>query len=346
MGRSIPHNTHTSPELLAQVNPNNQMLLKDFIEYMDSTGKADTTLIGYKQDINIAFCWNLRFNGNKEFQLWTKRDIQRYQSYMVVECHVSSSRMHRLKAVLSSLSNFIEDMLDEDYPQFRNTVNRIKSPPKCDVLEKTVISEEEITYLLNVLIQRCEYQKACIVALAAYSGRRKSELLRFKVADFDNCRLVCNGSLYKSLPIKTKGRGKQGKLLECYTLYREFEPYFRTWMLWRMHNNIISEWLFIDPKNPTRPLKTKTVDGWYAEMSEIIGKPFYLHALRHGFTTRLVRAGIPESVIKDIMGWESVDMVNCYCDIPKDETFGMYFDNGGIKIPQPKQDAFDGWSWA
>ena len=89
MGRSIPHNSHTSPELLAQVNPTNQMLLKDFIEYMDSTGKSDTTLIGYKQDLNIAFCWNLRFNGNKEFQLWTKRDIQRYQSYMVVECHIS-----------------------------------------------------------------------------------------------------------------------------------------------------------------------------------------------------------------------------------------------------------------
>ena len=58
-----------------------------------------------------------------------------------------------------------------------------------------------------------------------------------------------------------------------------------------------------------------------------------------------MRAGIPESVIKDIMGWESVDMVNHYCDIPKDESFSRYFDNGGIKIPQPKQDAFDGWSW-
>lgn len=173
MGRSIPHNSHTSPELLAQVNPNNQQLLKDFIEYMDSIGKSDTTLIGYKQDLNIAFCWNLRFNDNKEFQLWTKHDIQRYQSYMVVECHVSPSRMRRLKAVLSSLSNFIEDMLDEDYPQFRNTVNRIKSPPKCEVLEKTVISEEEIAYLLNVLIQRCEYQKACISCISSIFWQTK-----------------------------------------------------------------------------------------------------------------------------------------------------------------------------
>jgi integrase len=70
-----------------------------------------------------------------------------------------------------------------------------------------VWEDEELDQLLDKLIEKKWFDKACYLALAMYSGRRKAELCRFKVSDFDDDKLVCGGALYKSAPIKTKGRG-------------------------------------------------------------------------------------------------------------------------------------------
>ena len=49
-------------------------------------------------------------------------------------------------------------------------------------------------------------------------------------------------------------------------------------------------------------------------------------------STYLVRAGIPDSVIADIIGWDSVDMVKVYTDIDAEEQIGAYFKGGEICV--------------
>ena len=118
--------------------------------------------------------------------------------------------------------------MDDEYPNFRNIINKIPSPPNQPVRENTVVKGEEVESLLSELVSRGKIQMACCVALMAYGGRRKSEIPRFKVSDFNDDKLVCNGALWKSDPIKTKGRGK-GKFLNCYTLSKiRFSPKFMT----------------------------------------------------------------------------------------------------------------------
>lgn len=335
MGRFTVYNNITTPEKIAAINPENVMLMNDFLDYLDSVGRAQSTIKNYKADLLIFFCWCEDNLGNKSFVELTKRELVRFQSHAVNEWHWSSCRVRTVKAALSSLSNYIENILDDDYKGYKPIIRKIESPPKQAVREKTVYSDEEIKALLDELVRREEYEKACFVALGVYSGRRKSELLRFRVDDFDEDKLVCDGALYRSAPIKTKGRGG-GKYIPCYTLAKKFKPYFDLWMAERETHGIESEWLFPNRNDPHGQMAISTVDNWCSEFSEITGKDFYVHALRHAMTTSLSKAGIPDSVIQTIICWESADMVRLYNDRTDDELISEYFKNGDIAAPQSK----------
>jgi site-specific recombinase XerD len=56
---------------------------------------------------------------------------------------------------------------------------------------------------------------------------------------------------------------------------------------------------------------------------------FYWHSLRHYFTTSMVRAGIPDNIVTQIVGWSSSDMCKLYTDMDVDEQIGMYFTSDG-----------------
>ena len=329
MARSTKMNSITSTELLRQVNPKNMQLLSDFLDYLRSIQRSNTTISGYENDIQIAWVWCLQNNGNKFFVEWTKRNIVAYQNWLLNKNENSPARVRRLKAALSSLSNYIESVLDDEFPNFRNIINKVENPVNRPVREKTVWDDDELDKLLKTLIEHSEYEKACYLALAMYSGRRKSELCRFKVTDFTDDRLVCGGALYKSSPIKTKGHGG-GKLIPCYTLAKKFKPYLDYWMDYRRENKIDSEWLFPNKKNPNEHIHISTINSWSNTFSRISGKPAYIHSLRHYFTTSLAKAGIPDSVIQSIVAWESSDMVRLYTDLDAEEQIGMYFQDGDI----------------
>jgi integrase len=233
------------------------------------------------------------------------------------------------------MGNYIESILDEEYEGYRSIVRKVESPPKQTVREKTVWNDEEVESLLSKLTDAEEYERACFVALAAYSGRRKAELCRFKVSDFEDDKLVCGGALYKSDPIKTKGRGG-GKYIPCYTLAKKFKPYLDAWLAYRVEQGIDSKWLFPCKGSPDEQLRTTTVDGWANSFSTLSGKDFYIHSLRHAYTTSLAKAGIPDSVIQSLVGWDSSDMVRLYDDTPKDEQIGAYFKDGDIAVKEGK----------
>ena len=329
MGRTTVYNNITSPEKISAINSENKMLMDDFLDYLESVGRAETTIKNYRADLLIFFCWCLDELDNKSFVKVTKREIARFQNHAMKVWGWSSNRLRTVKAALSSMGNYIESILDEEYEGYRSIVRKVESPPKQTVREKTVWNDEEVESLLSKLTEAEEYERACFVALAAYSGRRKAELCRFKVSDFDDDKLVCGGALYKSDPIKTKGRGG-GKYIPCYTLAKKFKPYLDAWLTYRTEQGIDSKWLFPCKGSPDEQLRTTTVDGWANSFSTLSGKDFYIHSLRHAYTTSLAKAGIPDSVIQSLVGWDSSDMVRLYDDTPKDEQIGFYFKDGDI----------------
>ena len=335
MARKTKMNRITSPGLLRQVNPENLELLDEFVEYCRSTQKSETTIAGYVSDIHIAFVWSLKFNNNLSFVEWRRKHIVKYQNWLLYTNNNSPARIRRLKASLSSLGNFIEEILEDEYPNFRNIVNKVKNPKNTPVRDKTVWTDEELDNLLEKLVLLKKYEQACYLALGMYSGRRKAELCRFKVSDFTDDHLVCDGALYKSSPIKTKG-ANGGKMLECYTLANKFKPYFQKWMQLREEKSIESEWLFPNASDPTKHIEISTANSWANTFDRLTDKPFYIHSLRHRFATALSEEGIPDGVIQTIIGWESGDMVRLYVDTNADDQIAQFFKDGEISAPKQK----------
>lgn len=329
MGRKTKMNNITSPELLAQVNPKNMELLDDFVEYLRSVQRSETTIDAYISDLHICFVWSLLNNDNAFYCDWTKRQVMKFQNWLINENGNSPARVRRLRASLSSLGNFVESILDEEYPNFRNIINKIEAPVNQPVREKTVLSDEDVQGMLDTLVNDKKYEQACFVALAAYGGRRKAEICRFRVDDFSDDKLVCGGSLWKSSPIKTKGRG-MGKMIPCYTIASKFRPYLELWLEYRKENEIDSEWLF-PSGDGEGSIGISQVNSWMKSLSRMTDKDIYAHSFRHYFTTMLSNEGLPDSVIKDIVQWKDISMVGVYIDRDADTTLEMYFDENGIK---------------
>lgn len=335
MGRKTQMNSLTTPELLAKVNPENKELLQEFLDYLRSMQRSEGTISGYEHDINIAFVWALQYNNNLPFIEWKKRHIVKYQNWLLNENKNSPARIRRLKAALSSMGNYIEAILDEDYPNYRNIINKIESPVNNPVREKTVLTEDDVDKILSTLVERKKYKQACFFALAVFGGRRKAELCRFRMDDFTQDRLVCDGALYKSKPLKTKGRGG-GKMLECYTLAKRFQPYLDMWVAERKEKNIESEWLFPQKDDPSQHMGITTANSYAKTFSRIAGKEVYMHSLRHRLCSYLSESGLPDSVIQQFFGWSSCDLVKVYDDSSKDDKFAKYFRGGEITVANQK----------
>lgn len=334
MGRKTKMNKITSDEKTARINKKNLRLKDDFLLYLKSVQRSPGTISGYDNDLLIVFTYVMEHLDNKDFQRISKRDLIGLQNWLISNGN-SSARIRRIKAAISSLSNYCENILADDDPDFdgyRSIVKKIESPPLQAVREKTVWEDEELENLLEQLMAQNQYEKACFVALGMYGGRRKAEICRFKVSDFDDDKLVCDGALYKSAPILTKGN----KYLECYTLAKKFKPYFDAWMKHRKELGIESEWLFPDSKDSSSPIRISTLNSWANTFSRLSGRDFYAHSLRHYFVSALSRAGIPDNVVVQIIGWSSSEMFNIYNDNSKDDQIALYFKDGEIAAPEKK----------
>ena len=330
MARKTKMNKITSAEKTALINKGNIQLKDEFLTYLRSVGRSEGTINGYDNDLLIVFTYVMEHLNNKDFAKITKRDLINLQGWLISNGN-SSARIRRIKSSISSLSNYCENILADDDPDFngyRSIVRKIENPPLQATREKTVWETEELENLLKHLVDRKKYEQACFVALGMYGGRRKAEICRFRVDDFDDSRLVCGGALYKSAPILTKGN----KYLECYTLAKRFKPYFDMWMDYREEHGIESEWLFPDKDNPKDHIQITTLNSWTKTFSNITQNNFYFHSLRHYFVSDLAKEGIPDNVVVQIIGWSSADMFNIYNDNSKDDQLAQYFKDGDIFV--------------
>lgn len=332
MGRTTTYNNVVTDELWESVNKDNKLLLEDFIDYKRSSDKSPNTLYQYNNVIKLFFVWNLLNNDNKFFVDMKKREFIRFFNYMVTELKASPNRIITVRATLSSLSNYIVDILDEEYEGYRNIVSKIETVSKTLVRQKTILTQEQIDNCLHKLIENDKPQIACYLALAIASGARKAELLRFKCDYFKDENIVF-GCMYKTPEeIKTKGRGSRGKMLYKYTFVKQFKPYFDIWMNYRKENNIDSEWLFvIKREDGYSQAEVHNSDNWASLITKYLGFDFYFHSCRHFWCTELKRQNLPDDVIKELQGWNSVEMCSIYSDVSVEETLANYFDENGVR---------------
>ena len=303
--------------VIDKINPKNVEITKRFLKDKSSRC-SEKTIESYECDLNIFFSWNFVNNSDKFFIDIKKLEFSDFISYATTELKWGALRTNRVRSVLSSLSTFIEKFFDDEYPDFRNVILKvIESTPKDQRREKTILSNEQVESLLNHLSET-DKQKACWLSLAVTSGARFSETLRFTTDLIDeNRRAFGDLFLETTKQIKTKGRGRGGKLLYKYILAEAFLPYYNNWLIERkaiIEKSGIEDHFFLFINDDGTPAEDYVVRNWFVGFEKFLGVSVYPHAFRHYTTTLLSKKNIPPMLIKELMGWSSVNMVEIYDD--------------------------------
>lgn len=334
--RSTVYNSIVSEGDKAKINKDNIYLMEDFLDYLKSIDRAPQTIAAYRNDLYIFFVYVLNNFENKKFIDITKREFARFQSHCINEWGWSPKRMRRVKSAISSMSNYIESMLDEDpeFEGYKKVINKIESPANVAVREKTVLTDDEVKLILDTMLEKEEYQRCCAIAVLAYSGMRKAELLQMKPEYFDEDHLVF-GSLHQTDLIRAKGRGKNGHQMKKWIMCQA-DKYIMPWLNKRKELGVDNEWLFVKKVGDSW-FKLESIDAYMEECSAIVNKPVYAHSFRHFVCTLLLNDyNLPSEVVREYFQWESVEMLKIYNDRSAVDDFGKYFTANGIVAGEQK----------
>ena len=324
MGRKTVYNSNITDNWNL-VSEQNKTLVEDFVKYLKSNDKSPQTILQYTEWLKVFFCWNQKENQDKFFIDLKKRDFVYYFGWCR-DLGMSANRIASLKSVLSSLSSEIELLYEDEYPTFHNQLRGLEPVHIETVREKTVISEDQLNDILKQLVEKEQYQIACYLALLCASGSRKAEMLQMKVDFFTPEREVFDGYMYCTPPVRTKGRGKRGKVISKYVIKDMFRPYLDLWLQEREKLGITSEYLFVNCKSGEYvPANISTANKFAAYISDTFNIPYYNHSSRHYFCTMLKRMRLPDDVIVQIFGWNDSSMLKIYNDLSTEEILGGFF---------------------
>ena len=309
-----------------EVSAENKELVRKFLIYCKGNDRSPQTINQYEQWLRVFFCWNKRENGDKFFIDCDITDFMGYIGYLR-DLDVSPRRINTLKSAISSLSNMIQRMMRVQYPTFRNQVRDLEPVYVEPVREKTVLSTGQVDEILDNLVKQGEYQVACYLSLVCASGARKGEMLQMKTSFFgETGATVFNGYMYLTPKIRTKGRGKRGKMIGKYVIKPLFDKYYDLWMAERKRLGIDSEYLFVTKRNGKyEPAQVSTANSFARTISVVSEEDFYTHSGRHYFCTMLKSMNLPDDVIMQIFGWSS-NMISVYDDTPPEERLQKFFE--------------------
>jgi len=318
MDRKTFRKVITSPELIDSISLENKKLMKMFLKNKNAKC-SDKTIIGYTSDLNIYFCYNVMENDNKFFINTKKIELSDFFDYGLVELHWSGNRFSRMRSLMRSFSDFIVDFLDEDYPDFKNLIDKaVAKVPKIPVRKKTILLPEQVYKLRDTLIKEGKLQQATYLMLLAGSGSRVSESIVIDTDIIDENNTAFGGIFLETTKdIKTKGHGKNGYMISRFIIKDVFLPIYKEWLPVReeimKRKNKVHNSMFI--KSNGDPVKVSTVHSWMAAWEEILGVDIYIHAFRHFMVSDLARKGCSSDFIVAVLKWKSADMYKVYCDL-------------------------------
>lgn len=311
----------TSPELIEQINPKNKMLMERFLKNF-ATKRSPNSVISYRSNLQMFFCWNVENNDNKWFINIRKIELADFFDYAVTELKWSPNRFAQMHSCLSSFSAWIENYFDdeEEYKNFRNLLPKIEKPVRENVRKKTVLQKDDIDKLFEHFEENDMVQDACLLSLAISCGARVSELARFTTDLIDEDNVVFDGLFLETTEeIATKGRGTTGKMLKKYIIKDMFLPHYHKWL--KARKNIMdmagqtNNHIFVTRDG--MPASADRLRDWISGWSDIVGQPCYPHSLRHYQISLLKRLEIDDDLIVYITGWsESTGhtMISIYND--------------------------------
>lgn len=162
-------------EIYESVNQDNKFLLEDYMLELKSKGRAEKTISQYAFDIRMMYCYIHENMNNKSILNLKKRDFRNF-FLMLQETGKSSSRINRVQSSIRNLLEFAVDDEDDYEDYIQNPMKKIKSIEKMEVRNIVFLTDEQVTFLINYLIEHDKLQQALYVSLSYDSAGRRNEI--------------------------------------------------------------------------------------------------------------------------------------------------------------------------
>lgn len=233
-------------EMYAQCLEHNRELVEEFFEY--NALLSPHTRTQYRSGMR-QFLWYVKTKlRNKPLYKITKKDFSRYMNYLINH-GLSSSAIKFKRSSVSTLCEYIEDMVAEDddnYESFRNFTKSKLKVPKNQVYNKVAITEDEYKLLIDTLLEKKDYMGCAWVACAFNSGARRGGIRQFK-SEIVNQPIKEGQKFIVTNVVREKGEGVDGNK----TSYMLPIPVLKYIKLWLDNRGYEHEYIFTTKYNST-----------------------------------------------------------------------------------------------
>ena len=241
---------------------------------MKAKGRSAKTIEQYAFDCRMFMCYVFDNMNNKSLLELKRRDFRNFFLFLN-ETGKSSARINRIQSSIRNLLQFAED--DEDYwgDYETNPMRKIKSVEKQPVKDIVFLTDEQVTFLIDYLLEKGKTQKALYVSLSYSSAGRRNEVVQVRKDGF-----LENG-VHKTLAVTGK-RGKKFPLM-----YDDrTKDIAKQWLEERGEDDVDSLWISYYNGQP-RPLQYETLYQWAISFRSILEAeydeeiPLNPHSFRH-----------------------------------------------------------------
>jgi integrase/recombinase XerD len=244
-----------------------------YIQTKRLEGLSEKTLHNYELNLNI-FSNCLR----KSVNLVTKEDMR---MYLAARCKDMKATTKNTQ--ISIMKSFFGWLYEEDYIE-KNPMKQIKSTKVPGRLRNTLSNEE-----LENLRQACitDREKALIEFMLS-TGCRLSEIIGVNVNDID----------WNAMSLRVIGKGnKEREVLFNVKAKILMKKYLKT-------RKGDSEALFISEHKPYRRMAGRGIETIVNKIAARakMDKSVYPHLMRHSYGTHSINAGMPITVLQELMG--------------------------------------------
>lgn len=314
----------------AEVNEFNRFIWEDFLT--NSTELSPKSIKAYRSNLKIWFVWVKDNLNNKKHIDIKPLDFKRFQNWLINR-GCSSSDCTNKRAAISTLNNYIVVYYEEDYPTFRNFINKsISRPPKAFVHDKEPLTKEEFDNLIKELEEKEEWQKIAYLKYTLKTGCRRAEsrqLLKSivnieptikekTIKNEDGTEEIKRVIFYLTPPIRCKGKGKVGKVRKLKFGQEEMDA-FKKWIEVRGEDDC--PYMFVTKYGgKINQVSETTFNGWSRNtFQKIVGRRFHPHLLRESAATQIVvEEGRDISIAQNLLGHESSETTQIY--VIRDDT--------------------------
>lgn len=268
---------------LSQIQDDNQLVLKRFIEQIQLKGYSNSTLKTYRNEFGIF----LNYLKEVPAETCTIEDIRIYILYCINELKLSEATVH---SRINAIKFYYEQVLRRE--RFLLEIPRPKKPLKLP----KVIAPADIKKMFEAVPN---LKHNTMLKLCYGLGLRVSEIVNLKITDIDS----------KSMQVFIeRAKGKKDRyvnlpesiLPELRTYFIEYKPkiYLFEGQYGGQYSSRSAQQVF---KNAL--LKAK------------INKTVSIHSLRHSFATHLLEQGTDIRFIQELLGHNDIKTTLLYTEV-------------------------------